>query len=455
MRKIAGILIFILTVLLCACSPIIKADYPVNSLASSIDGAIEIGTDFHMITSPDITNYGSGNEQGFYSIFSNKDGSRNLMYIDYDSLNQIYLCYQPNCEHNSEKCNAWIAPFDGTVVPAVTEKQLFLIYSSYTQKAKVEQMDLSGDNKKTIFTFPNAILIENAIAGNDHFWVFSVSEYAEVNHEVQKMSYLMALDLQTYRQFPLFVLNEQLNTNDIESASLFFKGVTPSGFVVEAAVQYKYQIEESDVDKSFENMNRSMIHTIYNIPFDGSEPQKCLSYSNLQCEGMPYGDYFFYVKQKDNGMLSLNRFKFSTGQSELLEDDFAKDLLNVSLDQLGTGDVVFRNFFDGYLLVNVLTNSYIAENGNIELEFTGVSIEQNTGKMQIIDLSNYYNATKVPVDIIAQNSKKLLVFASISPLEGSMGELGLLERKVGLINKADYLNSAPNFEMIDMIRAYS
>lgn len=65
----------------------------------------------------------------------------------------VYLCNQPNCEHDSEKCTAWVAPFEGSVTPVATENNLFLIYSGTTQNAKIEQMGLNGENKKIIFYF--------------------------------------------------------------------------------------------------------------------------------------------------------------------------------------------------------------------------------------------------------------------------------------------------------------
>lgn len=50
---------------------------------------------FALITVPEMTVYGSGNDKGFYEIFQNEDQSRNIMYSDYTTCNQIYLCSQP------------------------------------------------------------------------------------------------------------------------------------------------------------------------------------------------------------------------------------------------------------------------------------------------------------------------------------------------------------------------
>lgn len=36
------------------------------------------------------------------------DGSLNILYTDYEALNQVILCAQPNCTHDSEACTGWI-----------------------------------------------------------------------------------------------------------------------------------------------------------------------------------------------------------------------------------------------------------------------------------------------------------------------------------------------------------
>lgn len=52
-------------------------------------------------------------------------------------------------------------------------------------------------------------------------------------------------------------------------------------------------------------------------------------------------------------------------------------------EEMTVDDVVFRNFVDGYLLMNVLTDEYVAKNEkteSMELVFTGVAVDPGSSK---------------------------------------------------------------------------
>ena len=138
MKKLLGIFILGAIVLLTACGQTAPATTSVSSVSADTQQTGKaVGAGFRMATSPDFTCYGSGNAEGFYSVVANDDGSKNILYTDYASASQVYLCNQPNCEHDSEKCTAWVAPFEGSVTPVATENNLFLLYSGTTQNAKI------------------------------------------------------------------------------------------------------------------------------------------------------------------------------------------------------------------------------------------------------------------------------------------------------------------------------
>lgn len=445
--------------LLVACGQTAPATTVVSSVSADTQQTGKaVGAGFRMATSPDFTCTGSGNAEGFYSVVANDDGSKNILYTDYASASQVYLCNQPNCEHDSEKCTAWVAPFEGSVTPVATENNLFLIYSGTTQNAKIEQMGLNGENKKIIFTFSQQAVIENAVAANDQFLVFSVCSYQQDDDGGVEPQYnLVALELQTQKMKTLFSLAEHSDKNKAENKAMFFKGVTNTGFIVETMVQNAYETDETSVEKTFENMNNATTHTVYEIPFDGSAPQPLLTYANNQCNGMPYGDAFFYVKKKENGLLTLLRLKTDTQETTVLADDFAKQWLGEEKKEMTVDDVVFRNFVDGYLLMNVLTDEYVARNEkteSMELVFTGVAVDPDSKEMKTIGLTSHYNATTVPADILAQAGDKLLVFASVLPQQDPGFRKGAVARKVALISKADYLQSVANFTMVNLLREY-
>ncbi len=411
-----------------------------------------------MISSFDPTSYGSGNQKGFYSVFLNDDGSSNIMYTDYATQTQVYLCAKPNCEHDSDACTSWIAPFAGTIVPAATEKDLFLIYSSREERPKIERLELNGENPTTVFSLPDGAKIQNAVAASDTTLIVQIEQYENDGQNIKSNCYLAAISWETGKISVVFSLNdelEQLKNKKFQASSMLFYGATSDALIVETIVQFDYEVDMNDVDKSFENLNKALEHTVYKIPLDGSEPSPILSYSNGQCVGRAFPDGFFYVEESKNHTISMKKILTSTEEHQLLIENLSEALFTENAEQLNVEDIVFRNYVDGHLLFNVLTDQYISNNGNIELVFSGFAIDVETGVLKQINLTNYYNATTVPVDIIAKCGDDLLVFADITQSSGENKNSRLIERKIALITTEDYLDSKPNYRMIDTLRNFA
>lgn len=55
------------------------------------------------------TVYGAAGPDGYYSILPlpRADGSLNIQYTDYASMQTVFLCAQPNCAHDSDSCTSY------------------------------------------------------------------------------------------------------------------------------------------------------------------------------------------------------------------------------------------------------------------------------------------------------------------------------------------------------------
>lgn len=141
MRKITT-MILILAMLFCACSAQSNSENVSQTGAQTNQNAPSATAEenanrawnatgaFHMALPCDITVYGSGNDAGFYEVFTNDDTSKNIMYTDYATQSQIYLCSAPSCAHDNESCTTWIKPMGGTVYPVALNAGLALLYSN-------------------------------------------------------------------------------------------------------------------------------------------------------------------------------------------------------------------------------------------------------------------------------------------------------------------------------------
>ena len=63
-----------------------------------------------LLQSNDGWSYGAAGAKGFYFVSAavRSDDSTSLMYCDYDTMQQILLCSQPNCAHNTAACNGYL-----------------------------------------------------------------------------------------------------------------------------------------------------------------------------------------------------------------------------------------------------------------------------------------------------------------------------------------------------------
>lgn len=115
-----------------------------------------------------------GSKEGYYSIYSNEDGMTNIMYVDYKTKKQIYLCDKSECNHDNEKCTSFI-DFKYAAMEKMLlcdDKYLYLITSEYNntngistsisygefgatnedQPTTIYRMNLDGSNKKLLAT---------------------------------------------------------------------------------------------------------------------------------------------------------------------------------------------------------------------------------------------------------------------------------------------------------------
>ena len=56
---------------------------------------------------------GYASNEGYYRFVAGKNGMNHLMYTDFSSAQEVYLCNQPNCEHKDSACTAVFPTFMG------------------------------------------------------------------------------------------------------------------------------------------------------------------------------------------------------------------------------------------------------------------------------------------------------------------------------------------------------
>ena len=86
----------------------------------------------------------------------------NILYTDYESQQQIYLCNMPGCAHNTEECTSFVE-YTGniTLFTDYSENHLYMIsggestyeYRTEEELPRIIEMDMDGSNRRTVCVF--------------------------------------------------------------------------------------------------------------------------------------------------------------------------------------------------------------------------------------------------------------------------------------------------------------
>ncbi len=409
---------------------------------------------FHMVSTVDITSYGSGNEKGFYEVFENEDHSKNIMYTDYETQKQIYLCAQPNCTHQDERCTSWVAPQEEIVTPVVLDENLLLVHNSTEVAPYIEILNLDGTDKKLLYQFAANTEIVNGIAYNGQAIALMTRQYDNTDPAAVKVRFaLVGIRLADQQAAELYAYEPQEgNVTKAGSGSIFLMGTTADGFVCKTILLQSYSTESNDPETIADNMKAATRHEVFLIPFDGTAPKALFAYQEGQGFEMATGQRLFLLQAGDGDAICVSEVDTATATKRVIVPDLKQSNLASLFDGHGMDDVGIMGLVNDQLMLNFEASSSFNQHGDIEVIIRCVSVDTVTRELQENTLTNYYNATKVPVFVLAQAGDYLLVQAEVKNVKPAGQQVFTVERSLGLISKEDYLASKPNYKMIDSIR---
>lgn len=181
-------------------------------------------------------NYGDGNEDGYYRLINNDDGYFNILYTDYKSGQEVYLCDKPECQHKDDSCTSYI---DSDIAEMFIYKDhLYMIENSAdavfsigadgqsvedtTKASKIYQLDLNGQNKKEIYQLKEGYSFENGnlfLDNNELYLAVKKSESVETKkNSITSMttkSELYKINLETGKDEKVMDLYDGLSDKSI------------------------------------------------------------------------------------------------------------------------------------------------------------------------------------------------------------------------------------------------
>lgn len=145
---------------------------------------------------------GDGNDNGYYRLVNDDDGRTNILYTDYSTEKEVYLCNKPECQHKDKSCTSYVE--NDIEEMFVYQDHLYLIesvptnffaigddgnsVSNVSRNACIYQMDLDGQNKKEIYQLAEGYAFEAAnlaLTGDQLYLPITKSEQIEMEKNTQ------------------------------------------------------------------------------------------------------------------------------------------------------------------------------------------------------------------------------------------------------------------------------
>lgn len=426
-----------------------------TELTDAANGFTRSVTLFKEVLSPESPMYGSGDEKGFYQIIANDDSSSNIMYVDYSTCKQSYLCQNESCQHNTLACTSYIEPSPSlSIYPALAGDKLLMLYTT-ANACRVEAMGLDGSNRQVLVDFADTFdRIEVGMLTNGESVIISCTSSANGLHYA-----LVMVDLDTGEWSRVYIVEKSAEeVNKGGSIAMFMMGATDDGIVVKTIdVAAAPLFDESE---SMENIQKTLNeleqHQVYLIPFNGTEPRKLLNYTTGMGNANVSGGRLFYTLDNGNATISLHEIDTASYEDRVIIQDFSRTVFGSDMTSDDVEDYVLRQLVGDKLMINYLHSGEFNGRGDMVAIFRSFAINIYTAEMSEMTLSNYYAATLMPVQIVTQiDERRLLVNAIIEEIPRDNNPIPNSERTLAIISVEDYLDSNPAYQLIDSMKKTS
>lgn len=384
--------------------------------------AAPVATGFANLSRLNNSIFGSGGQDGFYETYAADNGGVNVVYIDYATANEIYLCSAPNCAHDSDACNAWIPPEEAGLAPLVTGDHLLLLHRTYGAETgyqaipRIDHMNLDGSDRYTLIEFEPSEMLKDVFAANGDTLICALTSISEDSSDT--VYKLVMVDLATGERTDFYQ-----QTIDVSAPPLFM-GVTESGYCVLASSRDTLSeagLPDKDWDEISGEVKAARENSWDIVPVGVDQRVTAASYTGAIEQMMgPDGIYFY-----DPATEQLCRVSFPDGQITTL----------ATLPGTGTMAPYLDCKMDDWLLLSFRT-AVEREAQSILTTDTCYAVNTVSGEIRELSIRQEIGDSREMAWTLAQNDTQMLLVTK-SETENYV-HYGF---EYSVISKEDYLNS--------------
>lgn len=392
-----------------------------------------------------------GTEQGYYRFTESQeiaDGlyGRHLTYIDYTQREEVYLCSDSACMHNSATCSSVFSDdeFGMDPLPFVWEETLYVLGREHDEDgttvvfgegdgggepdmaaAALYRMEPDGSGRKRIYTFPEDIVVEKLVFGSrDALW-FVIKE--PVFEQEGNQTYTLAKE----RRLCRYDITDNKMSEGISldfGDNIQYKVIGGYGsLLVLSGVVYPDGMSETDVmrlnDDEWRNVwsNSSTIYSTFDV--STQEKKEVYRTDNREISFCAVKGGMLFIA--DSGSGEITRLNLDTGEQSFL----------ASLKQ---------NYIY-YVLQDTLCCVSVENAEDKSLYF----VDMESGEVKRSMLTNL--SLGWTLDILAETEQEVLVIYDYDAKDSGDGSYEILQYKYALISKEDLYNGVAGYKPVTVL----
>lgn len=400
---------------------------------------------------------GCNNESGYYYIANGSDAVElndgkygyHMMYIDFASGQEVYLCNNAGCNHDTTECNAVIDTDEFSYFSELLlhDNSLYLLSKegdsdgsmsinylgtddseesgNTAPPAALYRMNLDGTDRKRVFTFDAGITVEETIL-EDETGLYFVTKKLETeksgnaSYTTSSERKLVRLNTATWELETIQTLSFD---GDEKGENWDIIGCVDNNLIL-SRLHYKTPLtneERTDDDLSMEAL-RQATEQIAVLPLSQGKPEVVYEMTVDPISSYAVKDRYLYVGAEGEG--NIHRIDLLTGE-----------------------DIIWAEVENNYIL-DIFQDALCCTSENMiqDSSFTFVDLED--GHVSVSQLSN--QSTDSWLDILGETNDSFLVIYDCDKRDHSDGSYEVLQYYYGLIRKEDLYNGNANYIPINM-----
>lgn len=416
-------------------------------VSKGFDGVTGKGTDeIEMKGKLSLISNTSNTDDGYYYFQSDTEkllnGKRifHLMYIDFATHQEIYLCSNSGCNHYTESCSSVFleneVPSDSSIL-FIWNNKIFILSKQQDQdgvvalggstSSEVERsssilycLNLDGTNREKIYTFDSNLTVEDFVVGdeNELYFVTKKVSAKSINgnsYQTSSEKNLVYLDVKTKKEKKVF----SMDFNDNVEWDVI--GCSDKNLILHG-IDFGKKVSEEEKHSEDTEVYKNSYDVFKTLNVENRESKEIYRIFAAHSRSYVTDDKYLYFSKDGDG--EIIKIDLKTGE----KNSFVKLSQNAIARIIGDKIMCYEYSFNDKTLYFV---------------------DKNTGKISHSKLVN--KTVGRTLDIIAESKTQVLVVYDSDVNYHQDGSYETKKEYCGLISKEDLYKGNHNFTEIKMI----